>query len=94
MTPEEKRLAQAMAGGSGNSGLPTNTNNSGKGWAPTAPGGSSGGVGGASVGAIIGGAGTGTVTGTGGRRDYFTIGNIGSVLRTSPVATQGGGMGG
>lgn len=111
ITSEEKRLSEAMAGGSSGVGIvtaPSNANSNGA-WGLAIPGISNGGGGGGSVAGVGGngsgggGSGGGVVGGAGGgvpstiglsRREYVTVGSVGSITRKSAVATQGGGMGG
>lgn len=113
ITSEEKRISDAMAGGSSGVGIvtaPSNASSNGA-WGLAIPGisgggggggsssgagvGGSGGGGGGSGGGVAGGAG-GVVPSTIGvnRREYVTVGSVGSITRKSAVATQGGGMGG
>lgn len=106
ITSEEKRLSEAMAGGNSGVGIitaPSNANSNGA-WGLAIPG-ISGGGGGSGSGAGVGGGGNGggVVGGAGGgapstmgvsRREYVTVGSVGSIMRKSSVATQGGGMGG
>lgn len=110
ITSEEKRLSEAMVGGSSGVGIvtaPSNANSNGA-WGLAIPGISSGGGGGgtgvgvggnggggSSGGGVVGGAGGGVPSTIGmSRREYVTVGGVGSVTRKSAVATQGGGMGG
>lgn len=95
ITLEEKRLAEAIAEGNSGTSIataPTNANSGGA-WGLAVPGivGSGGGGGGGGI--VVGGAGV-TPVGGNHRREYFTVGTIGSIVRKSSVATQGGGMGG
>lgn len=98
-----------MTGGNSGVGIitaPSNANSNGA-WGLAIPGisgggggsssgvGGSGGGGGGGGGGVVGGAG-GAVPSTMGvsRREYVTVGSVGSITRKSAVATQGGGMGG
>lgn len=99
ITLEEKRLAETMSSGNSSVTVMTNPVASGSsGWTPSAPGlgtgqstlGSSGSGTGPGVAAMI----RGPSTVPGGRRDYFTVGAIGSVVRASSGVPQGNGMNG
>ncbi|CAM9822517.1 unnamed protein product [Scytosiphon promiscuus] len=89
ITPEEKRLSEAMAGGSTGVGIvtaPSNANSSGA-WGLAIPGISAGGSGGTGNGSGV----CGAVSSVG---EYVSVGSVGGITRKSMVATQGGGMGG
>ena len=110
VTSEEKRLSEAMSGGKPAIGIittPSNANSNGA-WGLAIPGISSGGGGGSGCsGIVIGGSGGG-VGGSGGggagggavstmgvcRREYVTVGNVGSITRKPAAASPGSGMGG
>lgn len=105
ITLEEKRLSEAMTGGKSGIGIittPSNANSNGA-WGVAIPGISGGGGGGIVMGANGGGgAGGGGIGAAGGsvsmmgvcRREYVTVGSVGSITRKPAVASQGGGMGG